>query len=232
MRMRTSNERVDAHSMEGRAEDVTNANAREANANDDQKSERERGKAIALAAFATGVFAFGASDSALLAGDGDARAGANLAALERRSRALDDALTNGNPTVLEFYADWCEVCKASAPMVYEVESAHERGVNFVMLNVDNPKWGGELEEYGVDGIPHLVFLDKFGASEGFIVGKFPKEVLEANVSALERGDAALPYAKKFGSASATRAPDIVAGTSTVGDPRGGVVASTDPRAHG
>ena len=194
--------------------------------------ERARGKTIALAAFATGVFAFGVSTTSGV-GSGDAIAGANLSQLEKRSTSLDAALSSGKPTVLEFYADWCEVCKESAPTVYAVETAHANGVNFVMLNIDNTKWGGELDAYGVDGIPHLEFLDKDGVSEGFIVGKFPKEVLEANVAALERGEKTLPYAKKYGLATTVQAPDIVAGASSVGDPRGGVVPpSTDPRAHG
>ena len=194
--------------------------------------ERARGKTIALAAFATGVFAFGVSTTSGVGG-GDAIAGANLSQLEKRSTSLDAALSSGKPTVLEFYADWCEVCKESAPTVYAVETAHASGVNFVMLNIDNTKWGGELDAYGVDGIPHLEFLDKDGVSEGFIVGKFPKEVLEANVAALERGEKTLPYAKKYGLATTVQAPDIVAGASSVGDPRGGIVPpSTDPRAHG
>ena len=59
-----------------------------------------------------------------------------------------------------------------------------------------------MDAYGVDGIPHLEFLDARGESEGFIVGKFPREVLEKNVSALEAGETTLPYAKQYGKASA------------------------------
>ena len=36
----------------------------------------------------------------------------------------------------------CEVCKESAPVVYDVERAYGSKVNFVMLNIDNTKWWG------------------------------------------------------------------------------------------
>lgn len=75
----------------------------------------------------------------------------------------------------------CEVCKESAPVVYDVERQYGDKVNFVMLNIDNTKWGGEMDQYGVDGIPHIVFLDGRGASEGQVVGKFPKQALEVRL---------------------------------------------------
>ena len=71
--------------------------------------------------------------------------GPNLATLEASAVPLDAALRSGRPTVVEFYADWCEVCKEMAPAVYEAEKVYSGEVNFAMLNVDNVKWGDELE---------------------------------------------------------------------------------------
>ena len=91
-----------------------------------------------------------------------------------------------------------------------------------------------MDQYGVDGIPHLVFLDKKGNSEGQVVGKFPKQALEANVAALSDGSAALPFAKLTdGAASPVAITGIVeAPGAAVDDPRGGAVSSADPRFHG
>lgn len=67
------------------------------------------------------VGAVGIAAAAALAGhvsDG----GPALGRLQQASVPLESALSNGKPTVLEFYADWCEVCNELAPATLQVRS--------------------------------------------------------------------------------------------------------------
>lgn len=91
-------------------------------------------------------------------------------------------------------------------------------MNFVMLNVDNTKWEQELDEFGVEGIPHFAFLDRDGNEEGNIVGRLPRQFLLENVDALAHGEPSIPHANvvgQFSSAESRKVKQVV-----------------DPRAHG
>lgn len=144
--------------------------------------------------------------------------GVSLKDLSATALPYEEALSNGKPTVVEFYADWCEVCRELAPDVYKVEQQYKDRVNFVMLNVDNTKWEQELDEFGVEGIPHFAFLDRDGNEEGNVVGKLPRQYLLENVDALSRGEASIPHARvvgQYSSAESRKVHQVV-----------------DPRSHG
>ncbi|XP_009376469.1 thioredoxin-like protein HCF164, chloroplastic [Pyrus x bretschneideri] len=141
--------------------------------------------------------------------------GVSLKDLSLAALPYEEALSNGKPTVVEFYADWCEVCKELAPDVYKVEQQYKDRVNFVMLNVDNTKWEQELDEFGVEGIPHFAFLDKAGNEEGNVVGRLPEKYLLENVDALARGEASIPHARVVGQFSSAEARKV----HQVPDPR-------------
>jgi thiol-disulfide isomerase/thioredoxin len=131
---------------------------------------------------------------------------------------IDVALSNGKPTLTEFYADWCGTCQAMAKDLALVKQKYGNSINFVMLNVDNTKWLPEVMRYRVDGIPHFVFSDRQGSAIAQTVGEQPLPILEANLNALVANNS-LPYAYATGQVSNFQAKV----TSTTTD---------DPRSHG
>ena len=81
------------------------------------------------------------------------------------------AFTNNKPTFLEFYAEWCEVCKEMAPQVSAFKDEYEKDINFVFLNVDNQKWGNYIQKFAVNGIPQANLFDKKGNLISTFIGK-------------------------------------------------------------
>ena len=81
------------------------------------------------------------------------------------------AFTNNKPTFLEFYAEWCEVCKEMAPQVSNLKEEYEKDFNFVFLNVDNQKWANYIQKFAVNGIPQVNLFDKKGNLISTFIGK-------------------------------------------------------------
>lgn len=144
----------------------------------------------------------------------------SLEAQVKASTPLNLALSNGKPSLTEFYADWCTSCQAMAGDLAEVKQTYGQDVNFVMLNVDNTKWLPEILRYRVDGIPHFVFMDQSGEAVAETIGEQPRPILEADLDALIANNP-LPYTYSSGQVSQFKAPVSVQGNN--GD---------DPRSHG
>ncbi len=87
------------------------------------------------------------------------------------------ALTNNKPTFLEFYAEWCEVCKEMAPKIAEIKEKYENDINFVFLNVDNPKWEKYIRDFNVNGIPQLNLFDEEANLKVTFIGKQEEDTL-------------------------------------------------------
>lgn len=175
-------------------------------------STRIRNFLIALVAIALGVALFlglqTKTDTTLL----DSQAA--------ESTPMEVALTNGKPTLMEFYANWCTSCQAMAKDLGELKQQYADSVNFVMLNVDNTKWLPEILKYRVDGIPHFVYLGSGGKAIAQTIGEQPRPVLQANLDALVAA-LPLPYIQANGQVSAFDAP-----VTTPENPQ------SDPRSHG
>jgi thiol:disulfide interchange protein len=113
------------------------------------------------------------------------------AALERLARQSPDlgvALADGQPTLVEFYADWCEACRAMAPAMEAMERRHHGELDVVLLNVDNPRWQPQIDSYGVNGIPHLEFFDGRGERVGQAIGARGADDLDTLAAALVAGE--------------------------------------------
>ena len=81
------------------------------------------------------------------------------------------AFKNNKPTFLEFYAEWCEVCKEMAPKVSALKDDYEKDINFVFLNVDNQRWDNYIQKFNVNGIPQVNLFDRKGDLISTFIGK-------------------------------------------------------------
>ena len=96
------------------------------------------------------------------------------------------AFKNNKPTFLEFYAEWCEVCKEMAPKVSNLKHEYEKDINFVFLNVDNQKWENYVQKYEVNGIPQVNLFDIKGNLKSTFIGKQEELIIKKSIDNLER----------------------------------------------
>jgi len=96
------------------------------------------------------------------------------------------AFTNNKPTFLEFYAEWCEVCKEMAPKISTLKEEYEKEINFVFLNVDNQKWDNYIRKFEVNGIPQVNLIEGKGNLISTFIGKQEEIKIRNSIDQLER----------------------------------------------
>ena len=96
------------------------------------------------------------------------------------------AFQNNKPTFLEFYAEWCEVCKEMAPKVSALKEEYEKDINFVFLNVDNQKWDNYIRKFNVNGIPQVNLFDKKGNLKSTFIGKQEGTIIREYLVSLDK----------------------------------------------
>ena len=147
--------------------------------------------------------------------------------LARRSIDPQTALTNGRPTLIEFYADWCQVCREMAPSMLELEKASRDRLDVVLVNVDNPRWQDLVDRYDVNGIPQLNLFNAEGEPRGRSLGLRSAEELQLLSTALLE-DQPLPALPGVGTISR-----LAPSSSTDGALAGATSQPTaGPRSHG
>ena len=95
------------------------------------------------------------------------------------------AFKNNKPTFLEFYAEWCEVCKEMAPKVNALKEEYQEDINFVFLNVDNQKWDNYIRKFDVNGIPQVNLFDQKGNLISTFIGKQKETIIKESLSNLK-----------------------------------------------
>jgi len=76
------------------------------------------------------------------------------------------------PAIIDFYADWCQPCKAVAPVLEELSTEYEGKVNIYKVNTEQEQ---ELAgAFGIQSIPSLLFIPVDDKPQ-MAVGALPKE---------------------------------------------------------
>jgi thiol-disulfide isomerase/thioredoxin len=145
---------------------------------------RIRNIVVAIASFAVAIFNYGWQFTHPVT------AVEILASMEKQSASLTAIGNNNKPTVIDFWAPWCENCKVAAPTLQAVEQEYGDRVNFIMVNGDDGKNWPLIQLFGVDAIPHLALLSGEGDVETALIGPISRNVLKADIDALlnKKGD--------------------------------------------
>ena len=103
---------------------------------------------------------------------------ATLKALARNSVPYEVAIANNKPSLIEFYADWCQTCQSLSTTLEQLQQKYRESVNFIMLNIDDPQWHKQIQTYQVTGVPQLTFLRGNQEIVETLIGKVPEVVID------------------------------------------------------
>lgn len=96
----------------------------------------------------------------------DTRMLASLFGIARERGAGEAA----KPTVINFYAAWAAPCKKLDDVMSKYKQEHAKDLNFMKVDVDDPKNDQLVDQYEVSPVPTVVFLNNEGEVVSYSVG--------------------------------------------------------------
>ena len=103
-------------------------------------------------------------------------------ALHINEENYQEIVSNGKPTVIDFWATWCGPCKRMAPLVEQLAEQYADRVNIGKCDIEEAE---ELAaQFGVTSIPTVVLLTASGEQTGRLVGLQSKAKLEEEIEKL------------------------------------------------
>jgi thiol-disulfide isomerase/thioredoxin len=104
--------------------------------------------------------------------------------LQQSSADISVVGKNHKPTIIDFWAPWCENCKLSAATLQSIEKQYENDVNFILINGDLASSWPYIEALGVDAIPHMAMISYDGVVETSLIGPIPKHIIQEDIDVL------------------------------------------------
>lgn len=90
------------------------------------------------------------------------------------------ATSTGQPTLIDFWADWCGPCRQVSPVVAAIAAEHPE---YTIVKVDIEAAPKTAQHYGITSIPTLVVLNADGEAVSRLTGAKTKAALLAALSA-------------------------------------------------
>jgi thioredoxin:protein disulfide reductase len=81
-----------------------------------------------------------------------------------RRQAVEDSVAHKKPVVIDFFAGWCPNCHEldqevfSLPQI-QAQLAQVTALRMDVTNQDDPVVQEIIQEYGIEGVPTVIFLD-------------------------------------------------------------------------
>lgn len=108
-------------------------------------------------------------------------ADSSIKSVNSLQEGLAQAKVSKKPLMVDFYADWCGWCKKLDKDVYTNTEVMALSKEFVNVKVDTDKYGKESSQFGVQGLPTIVFLNPDGSVIDRIVGYSPAPEFAASM---------------------------------------------------